>query len=200
MTLIPTLKQRLASPTHLIDLSGIPDLDTIRVEGTDLVIGAMARHDAVANSTELRSAIPALANLAASIGDPQVRNRGTLGGSIANNDPAADYSRRLHWGSARRLSPTAAGSRPTGSFRRCSRPRLQPDELVVAVSFPIPFRAGYAKLRQTASRYALVGVMVAHTPAGARVAVTGAGPNVFRQIEMEAALERDFSPRRTGWR
>jgi carbon-monoxide dehydrogenase medium subunit len=194
MTLIPTMKQRLASPTHLIDLCGIEGLDAIRVEGTDLVVGAMARHDAVANSTESRSAIPALANLAASIGDPQVRNRGTLGGSIANNDPAADYCAGV-LGLGATIITDRRRIAADRFFPAMFETALEPDELVVAVSFPIPFRAGYAKLRQTASGYALVGVMVAHTPAGARVAVTGAGPNVFRHIEMEAALERDFSPR-----
>ena len=193
MTLIPTMKQRLASPTCLIDLSGIEGLDTIRVEGPDLVVGAMARHDAVATSTTARSAIPAVANLAASIGDPQVRNRGTLGGSIANNDPAADYTAAV-LGLGATIITDRRRIAADRFFPAMFETALEPDELVVAVSFPIPFRAGYAKLRQTASGYALVGVMVAHTPAGARVAVTGAGPTVFRHIEMEAALEREFSP------
>jgi aerobic carbon-monoxide dehydrogenase medium subunit len=192
MTLIPTMKQRLASPTCLIDLSGIEGLDTIRVERTDLVVGAMARHDTIANSPESRTAIPALANLAASIGDPQVRNRGTLGGSIANNDPAAD-----HTAGVLGLGATIITDRRRIAadlfFPAMFETALEPDELVVAVSFPIPLRAGYAKLPQTASRYALVGVMVASTPTGVRVAVTGAAPKVFRHIEMEAALERDFS-------
>ena len=192
MTLIPTMKQRLASPTCLIDLSGIEGLDTIRVERTDLVVGAMARHDDVANSTESRSAIPALANLAASIGDPRVRNRGTLGGSIANNDPAADYTAGV-LGLGATIITDRRRIAADRFFPAMFETALEPDELVVAVSFPIPLRAGYAKLPQTASRYALVGVMVASTPAGVRVAVTGAGPKVFRHIEMEAALERDFS-------
>jgi carbon-monoxide dehydrogenase medium subunit len=193
MTLIPIMKQRLASPAHLIDLCGIEGLDAIRVEGTDLVIGAMARHDAVANSTVSRSAIPALASLAASIGDPQVRNRGTLGGSIANNDPAADYTAGI-LGLEATIITDRRRIAADRFFPAMFETALEPDELVVAVSFPIPLRAGYAKFRQPASRYALVGVMVAKTPAGARVAVTGAGPNVFRHIEMEAALEREFSP------
>jgi aerobic carbon-monoxide dehydrogenase medium subunit len=193
MTLIPTLKQRFARPTHLIDLAGIEGLDAIRIDGAELVIGAMTPHSRVAGSSEVKGAIPALAKLAVSIGDPQVRNRGTLGGSIANNDPAADYPAAI----------VALGATIVTNRRRIPADRffpamfetaLEPDELVVAVSFPVPLIAGYAKFRQAASRYALVGVMVARTPSGVRVAVIGAGPNVFRQIDMEAALERDFSP------
>ena len=193
MTLIPALKQRLASPTHLIDLSGIPELAMIRLDGDELVVGAMTPHGAVAASPEVKSAIPALADLASSIGDPQVRNRGTLGGSIANNDPAADYP-----AAALALGATIITDRrgiPADTFFPAMfETALERDEMVLVVSFPAPSFAGYAKSRQPASRYALVGVMIARTPAGVRVAVIGAGPNVFRQTDMEAALDRDFSP------
>src|SRR5512134_2242162 len=146
MTLIPALKQRLASPTHLIDLSGIPELATIRLDGRELVIGAMTPHGAVAASPEVKSAIPALADLASSIGDPQVRNRGTLGGSIVNNDPAADYAAGVV-----ALGATIVTDRRSipadiffyGMFETV----LERDELVTAVIFPIPALAGYAKVR-----------------------------------------------------
>jgi aerobic carbon-monoxide dehydrogenase medium subunit len=193
MTLIPIFKQWLARPTHLIDLSRIQELDGIHLDEGGLVIGAMTKHSTVAGSPEVQRAIPALAMLAASIGDPQVRNRGTLGGSIANNDPAADYPAAVVALGAtivtdrRRIS---ADSFFSGIFETV----LEPDELVVAVVFPIPVMAGYAKVRQTASRYALVGVMVSQSRMGARVAVVGAGPNIFRQIDMEAALDESFSP------
>ena len=193
MTLIPALKQRLASPTHLIDLSGIPGLATIRLDGGELVIGAMTPHGAVAASPEVRSAIPALADLASSIGDPQVRNRGTLGGSIANNDPAADYpAAALALGAT--IITDRRGIPADEFFPAMFETALERDEIVLAVSFPVPSFAAYAKLRQPASRYALVGVMIARTPAGVRVAVIGAGANVFRQTDMELALNRDFSP------
>jgi carbon-monoxide dehydrogenase medium subunit len=193
MTLIPILKQRLARPTHLIDLSRIQELNGIHRNEGGLVIGAMTKHSTVAGSAEVRGAIPALAMLAASIGDPQVRNRGTLGGSIANNDPAADYPAAIV-----ALGATVVTDRrhiPADSFfSGICETVLEPDELVVAVTFPIPLMAGYAKVRQTASRYALVGVMVAQSDMGVRIAVIGAGPNVFRHIDMEAALDRTFSP------
>lgn len=191
MTLIPIMKQRLAQPSDIIDLGGVGGLDAIAIEGTSLVVGAMATHDAVANSPEVRRAIPALADLAGDIGDPQVRNRGTIGGSIANNDPAADYPAAvLALGATihtdrRRI---AADDFFTGLFETA----LEDDELIVEVSFPVPEKAGYAKFKQQASRYALAGVMVAKGRAGARLAVTGAGPCVFRAIEMEAALSARF--------
>lgn len=192
MTLIPTLKQRLAQPTHLVDIGGLPELRGIEVKGTQLVIGAASQHHEVATSAVVKKAIPALAALADQIGDPQVRNRGTLGGSIANNDPAADYpaavlglNATVHT-SQRSL---AAADFFTGMFETA----LEPGELVVKVDFPIPRRAAYAKFRNPASRYAVVGVMVAETNDGLRVAVTGAGPGVFRLTEMETALARNFS-------
>jgi carbon-monoxide dehydrogenase medium subunit len=193
MTLIPVMKQRLAQPTDIIDLGGIGGLDAIAIDGASLVVGAMATHDAVANSPEVRRAIPALADLAGDIGDPQVRNRGTIGGSIANNDPAADYPAAvLALGATihtdrRRI---AADDFFTGLFETA----LEDDELIVGVSFPVPEKAGYAKFKQQASRYALAGVMVSKDPAGARLAVTGAAPCVFRVMAMEAALSARFLP------
>ena len=193
MTLIPTLKQRLARPSLLVDIAGIDALHGIRMEGTSLVVGAMTSHDQVAGAAEVQHSIPALATLASSIGDPQVRNRGTLGGAVANNDPAADYpAAAVGLGGMivtdrRRLPADAFFS---GMFETL----LEPAELVVAVEFPVPTQAGYAKFRQPASRYALVAVLVARTPGGVRVAVTGASPCVFRHLAMEAALEESFTP------
>lgn len=193
MTLIPTLKQRLAQPSDLIDLGQIADLRGIRKEGNDIVVGAMTPHAEVAGSPEVRGAIPALAHLAQSIGDPQVRNRGTIGGSIANADPAADYPAAVvGLGATVRTSKRAIAG--DDFFTALFETALESDEIVAAVSFPIPRRAGYAKFHNPASRYAVVGVMVAETGDGVRVAVTGAGPSVFRVAEMEKALAGNFSP------
>jgi carbon-monoxide dehydrogenase medium subunit len=193
MTLIPTLKQRLARPSDVIDLGKIAELAGIKQEGNALVIGAMTKHAAVAHSDVVKKVIPALAELAHLIGDPQVRNRGTLGGSIANNDPAADYP-----GAIVGLNATihtdkrkiAGDSFFTGMFETA----LEPNEIVTAVSFPSADKAAYTKFRNPASRYAIVGVFVAKTASGVRVAVTGAGPCVFRVPEMEQALGKNFSP------
>jgi carbon-monoxide dehydrogenase medium subunit len=190
-TLIPTLKQRLASPSDVIDLSGA-GMAGIRRDGDSLVIGAMTTHAEVAASDEVRSAIPALAALAEGIGDPQVRNRGTIGGSIANNDPAADYP-----GAVVGLNATvkttkreiAADDFFTGMFDTA----LEDDEIITEVSFPIPEKAAYAKFPNPASRYAIVGSFVASTGGGVRVAVTGAGPCVFRVGAYEDALSSNFS-------
>jgi aerobic carbon-monoxide dehydrogenase medium subunit len=193
MTLIPTLSQRLAAPTRLIDVSRIDRLDGIRLTGAELVIGAAVSHDDVSRSPNVRKDIPALAALAAQIGDPQVRNRGTLGGSVANNDPAADYPAAVLGLGATIVTDRrriAADAFFLGLFETA----LEPDELVVAVNFPVPDRAGYAKFRQPASRYALVGVLVARTTGGVRVVVTGASPCVFRHVAMEEALEEKFAP------
>lgn len=191
-TLIPTLKQRLRQPSALIDLAALDALKGITVADDVVTIGAGVCHADVAASADVRKAIPALADLAAQVGDPQVRNRGTLGGSIANNDPAADYpaavvglGATVH--TSRRV--IAAEAFFTGMFETA----LAPGELVVKVSFPIPRRAAYQKFRNPASRYAIVGVMVAETASGMRVAVTGAGPCVFRIPEMESALAQIFS-------
>jgi carbon-monoxide dehydrogenase medium subunit len=192
-TLIPTMKQRLAAPSDLIDIARIPGLAFIRHDGTSLVIGAATPHADVAASPKVQRAIPALAHLAGQIGDPAVRHKGTLGGSIANNDPAADYPAGV-----RALAATVTTTRRaiaaddffTGMFATA----LEPGEIITAVSFPIPRRAGYAKFPNPASRYATVGVFVAVLASGVRVAVTGAAPCVFRVPKMEAVLARNFSP------
>ena len=192
-TLIPTMKLRLASPRQLIDISGIAELSTTDVGATNIVVGAGVRHASVAASPEIRKAVPALAELADMIGDPAVRHMGTLGGSLANNDPAADYPAAvLGLGATIRTDrrDIAADSFFTGMFLTA----LEEGEIVTAVEFPIPERAAYMKFPNPASRYALVGVFVAKTGKGARVAVTGAAPCVFRQSEMETALTKDFRP------
>lgn len=193
MTLIPTLKFRLATPASIVDLAKVPELRGIRVSSAGIAIGAMTTHAEVAAAAEVRQPIPALADLAGAIGDAQVRNRGTLGGSIANNDPAADYPAAvLGLGAAVHTSTRviAADDFFTGMFETA----LHTGEIVTKVAFPVPEKAGYEKFRNPASRYAMVGVFVAKTASGVRVAVTGAGPSVFRQEAMEAALGKSFTP------
>jgi carbon-monoxide dehydrogenase medium subunit len=193
MTLIPTLKLRLNKPPRVVDLSGVPGLGGIKVERSAVTIAAMTTHDTVASSKEVQQNIPALAHLADGIGDPAVRNRGTIGGSIANNDPAADYPAAvLGLGATiKTTTRTIAGDEFfTGMFETA----LQPGEIITAVSFPIPKRSAYMKFPNPASRYAIVGVFVAQFDKGVRVAVTGAGPVVFRQKEMEQALTKNFAP------
>ena len=192
-TLIPTLKQRLANPSDVIDLGGIAGLGGVRREGDALVVGAMTRHAEVASSAEVRNAIPALAALADCIGDPQVRNAGTIGGSIANADPAADYPAAVvGLGAIVRTGRRAIAGDDffTGLFETA----LEEGEIVLSVSFPVPRRAAYAKFPNPASRYAVVGVMVAETGSGVRVAVTGAGGHAFRVGAMESALGASFTP------
>ena len=193
-TLLPTLKQRLASPPQIIDLAQVGELRGIHRDGRALGIGAMTTHAEVASSKEVREAIPALAHLAGSIGDPQVRHRGTIGGSIANNDPASDYPAGLLG-----LGATVVTNKRTiasdSYFKGLFETALEPGEVVTAIGFPVPKKAGYAKFEQRASRYALVGVMVAQTDQGWRVAVTGAGSaGVFRSAELEAALNAGTAP------
>lgn len=192
MTLIPTLKQRLAKPSDLVDLGKVAELKGIKREGNAVVIGAMTRHAEVASSDVVKGAIPALAHLAEGIGDPQVRNRGTIGGSIANNDPAADYPAAVL-----ALNATVITNKrriaADDFFKGMFETALGADEVITAVSFPIPEKAGYSKFPNPASRYAVVGVFVAKTGGGVRVAVTGAAPCVFRQKDMEAALAKSWS-------
>lgn len=193
MTLLPTMKQRLAAPSDLVDLGGIKDLAGIREEGNALVIGAMTTHATVARSELVASRIPALAKLAGGIGDPQVRHRGTIGGSVANADPAADYPAALLG-----LNATVVTNQreiaAEDFFIDLFETALEPEEVITAVRFPVPQRAGYSKFPNLASRYAIVGVFVAQTGAGTRVAVTGAKGSVFRVPEMEQALASNFSP------
>ncbi|WP_136657710.1 xanthine dehydrogenase family protein subunit M [Nitratireductor sp. XY-223] len=192
-TLIPTMKQRLAAPSDVVDLRHIADLKGISVAGSQVTIGAGTTHADVANSAEIRSACPALADLASHIGDPHVRNMGTIGGSIANNDPAADYpaamvalGATIHTNS-REIS---ADDFFVGMFETA----LNDGEIITAVSFNAPEKAAYQKFPNPASRYAMTGVFVAKGAGGVRVGVTGAGSDgVFRATDMEAALGANFS-------
>ena len=192
-TLLPTMKQRLAAPSVLVDLRKIDGLSGISREGDALVIGAMTRHADVAASKVVQDAIPGLAALAALIGDPAVRHRGTIGGSLANNDPAADYpAAALALGATivTNKREIAAGDFFKGLFETA----LEDGEIITKVKFPLPEKSAYEKFRNPASRYAMVGVFVAKTKAGVRVAVTGAGSSgVFRHAAMEAALAGNFS-------
>jgi aerobic carbon-monoxide dehydrogenase medium subunit len=193
MTLIPTLKQRLAQPSDLVDLARLPELKGISRDAGSVTIGAMVTHAAVAASEDVQAAIPALASLAGHIGDAQVRHRGTLGGSICNNDPAADYpSALVALGATVKTNSRELPAEEffTGMFETA----LDPGEIVISVTFPIPEKAGYMKFPNPASRYAVVGVFVARTAEGVRVAVTGAGPAVFRLPAFEQALAANFAP------
>jgi aerobic carbon-monoxide dehydrogenase medium subunit len=192
MTLVPTMKQRLANPSDLVDLAGIAELKGIRVEANTITIGAMTTHAEVAHSSEVRKTIPALAALAEAIGDPQVRNRGTIGGSISNNDPAADYPAAV-LGLDATIVTNKRKIKADEFFKGMFETALADDEIVTSVTFPKPEKAGYAKFPNPASRYAMVGVMVVKTAGGVRVAVTGAGPSVFRQKDMEKALTGSFA-------
>lgn len=192
-TLLPVLKQRLASPSDLIDLDGIESLTGLSVADGVITVGAMTRHADVAANGEVRRLIPALAELAGGIGDPHVRNRGTIGGSLANNDPAADYPAAVLG-----LGATVVTDRrriaADDYFQGLFSTALADGEIITAVAFPVPKRSGYVKFPHPASRYCLVGVMVAETTAGVRVAVTGAGQEgVFRLPAFEAALAASFT-------
>ena len=194
-TLVPVMKQRLARPTQLVDLSKIEGLDTIEMKGRALVIGAMARHVSVANSDVVKANIPALAHLASLIGDPAVRHMGTIGGSLANNDPTADYPAAVLALDAT-IVTNKRKLKPEEFFQGLFTTALEPDEIIVRVQFPLPNKAAYVKFRNQASRYALVGVFVARRPSEVRVAVTGAGGDgVFRVPEFEEALKKRFSPK-----
>jgi carbon-monoxide dehydrogenase medium subunit len=194
-TLLPTMKMRLAAPEALIDLGKLAELKGIERRGRSVVIGAMTTHGEVHDSAVVKEAIPALAELAGLIGDPAVRSRGTIGGSVANNDPSADYpaaclalDATIHTNKRR----IAAADFFTGLFQTA----LEDGEIVTKVGFPVPSRAGYMKFRNPASRYALVGVFVAKRGRDVRVAVTGAGANgVFRWTAAEEALKGRFAPK-----
>ncbi len=192
-SLIAAMKLRLARPSDVVDLGTLPDLKGIKVDGGTVTIGAMTRHAEVAASGEVRKAIPALASLAASIGDRQVRNMGTIGGSLANNDPAADYPAGV-LGLGATVVTNKRKIAADDFFKGMYETALEQGELITAVSFPIPKRAAYMKFKNPASRFALVGVFVADTGKGVRVAVTGAAPSVFRVPEMEKALGSKFAP------
>lgn len=191
-SLLPSLRLRLADPGQLVDLGRIPELAGIRKEGDHIVIGAMVRHQQVADNADVRDAIPALADMADHIGDRQVRARGTLGGSLANNDPAACYPSAVLGLNATIVTnrrEIAADDFFVGMYTTA----LKEGELITAVRFPMVRKACYQKFRQGASRFALVGVFVAQTADGVRVAVTGAASSVFRHTALEAALNQSFT-------
>jgi carbon-monoxide dehydrogenase medium subunit len=192
-TLIPTMKQRLAAPADVIDIARIASLSFIRRERDSVVIGSGTRHADVVSSAGVRAAIPALASLAGLIGDPAVRHKGTLGGSLANNDPATDYPAAV-LGLNATVRTTTRGIAADDFFTGMFSTALEPGEIITEVHFPVPRRAGYAKFPNPASRYAMVGVFVADFGNTVRVAVTGAAPCVFRVPQMEAALARNFAP------
>ena len=192
-SLVQAMKLRLGQPGILIDLNGIAELKGISVAGGKVIIGSMARHSEVARSADVKKAIPALADLAGSIGDQMVRNMGTLGGALANADPAACYPAAvLGLGATIKAHQrTIAGDNFfTGLFETA----LAPGELITSVEFPVPDCAAYVKFKQPASRFALVGVFVAKFGNSVRVAVTGAKSSVFRATDIEAALAKSFTP------
>ncbi len=192
-TLLPAIKSRLRMPDTLVDLGAVPGLAGISRDGDTLWIGAMTTHATVAADATVAAAIPGLARLAALIGDPQVRNRGTLGGVIANNDPAADYPAALL--ALKATVETDRGSHAADDyFQGMFTTALVDGEIVRRVGFQVPLAAAYAKFRHPASRYAIVGVFVARHADGVRVGVTGAAPGVFRWTAAEAALSADFRP------
>ncbi len=192
-SVLPSMKLGLLAPSAFIDLSGIGELRSIRADTKTVTLGAMCTHASVTESPEVRSRIPALAELAGGIGDGQVRNRGTVGGSLANSDPAAYYP-----AAAVGLGATLRTNQRTISadtyFKGLFETELAPGELLTAIEFPVPDRAGYIKFRQPASRFALVGVFVAQFGKAVRVAVTGAAACVFRAKGLEEALSRKFAP------
>ena len=195
MTLLPTMKQRLASPSALIDLKNVPELAGVTREGDNLVIGAMTRHADVAHNNVVQAAIPAVAKLAGGIGDPHVRNMGTIGGSIANNDPNADYPAACI-GLGATIITNKRRIKADDFFTGMFSTALEPSEIITKVSFPIPKKAAYQKFRNQASRFALVGVFVSKRGSEIRVAVTGAGSNgVFRVPSFEEALKKRFAPK-----
>ncbi len=192
-SLVQAMKLRLAQVEQLVDLGGIADLKTIKVDGSGVTIGAMATHASVAASADVRKAIPALAELAEGIGDPMVRNMGTIGGSIAHADPAACYPSALV-GLGATVHTDKRKIAADDFFRGLYDTALEPGELIVAVQFPLVQKAGYEKYRNPASRFALVGVFVSQSASGVRVAVTGCKSAVFREKAIEAALAKSFTP------
>jgi len=192
-SLVQAMKLRLSSPSDLIDLGGLQDLKTLKAEGNTVSIGAMCRHAEVASSSQVKKAIPALAALAGMIGDRQVRNMGTIGGSLANSDPAADYPAAA-LGLAATITTNKRKIEADKFFTGLYETALEPGELITSVTFQVPKRAAYMKFKNPASRFAIVGVFVADFGNNVRVAVTGAGPCAFRQADMEKALAAKFAP------
>lgn len=191
MTLLPSMKQRLTAPSHVVDIGGLAELKGIEIRGDRLLIGAGTRHVEVARSEVARKAIPALTYLASQIGDPQVRNMGTIGGSVSNNDPAADYPSAV-LGLGATIVTNRREIAADDFFQGMFATALDTGEIVVRFAFPMPKRAAYSKFPHPASGYAMTGVFVADFGACVRVAVTGAGPGVFRWSDAEAALARNF--------
>ena len=192
-TMLPTMKHRLADPSNLIDLGGINELKEISSDNSSVTIGAMVTHATVAASSEIKEAIPALAKLAGNIGDPAVRNRGTIGGSIANNDPAADYPAAVIALGAIVITnkrELAGGDFFTGMFETA----LDEDEIIISIKFPRAEVAAYMKFENPASRYAIAGVFLVKAADGVRIGVTGATACVHRGLRLEDALNKDFSP------
>ena len=193
MTLIPTMKQRLAAPTDVIDLAGIGEMSGITVDGDKVSVGAFTRHNEVAGDPGIQATLPVLSHLAGLIGDNQVRNRGTMGGSVANSDPAADYPAAVVGLGATVV--TKDREIPGDEFfEDLFETALKPGEIITRIDFPVPVRANYQKFPNPASRYAVVGVLVAEFSDGVRVGVTGAGPCAFRATGLEEVLNQDLSP------
>jgi carbon-monoxide dehydrogenase medium subunit len=192
-SLIAAMKLRLAAPTALVDLGALEDLSSIDIGAQEIVIGAMTRHAVVARSGEVAKVIPALAALAAGIGDRQVRNMGTMGGSVANNDPAADYPAAVLALDAV-VTTTARSIASDDFFLGLYETALQPGELITSITFRIPERSAYIKFKNPASRFALVGLFLADFGDSVRLVITGAGSGVFRVTDMESALSKDFRP------
>jgi len=192
-SLIPTMKQRLAAPSDLIDLAAISELEGSSLGEGSVTVGAMMKHAEVMHCPDVSENIPALSDLASGIGDAQVRNRGTIGGSIAQNDPAADYPAALV-GLGATVNTNQRSIAADDFFVGLFETALNDDEIIVSIDFPIPDQAAYCKFPNPASRYAIVGVFVSQGPAGVRVAVTGAGASAYRVSHMEAALTRSFAP------
>ena len=192
-SMLPSMRLGLLAPTGWIDLAGVAELQGISAQGNAITIGAMTTHATVAASKDVQSKIPTLAQLAGGIGDRQVRNRGTIGGSLANDDPAACYPAAVLG-----LNATVQTDRrkiaADDFFKGLYETALAPGEIITAVQFPVPDKAAYVKFKQPASRFALVGVFVAKTAGGVRVAVTGAGPSVFRVKALEDKLAAKFAP------
>jgi len=192
-SLIAAMKLRLARPSDLVDIGGVKDLAGIKVDSKAVTLGAMSRHAEVAASAAVKKAIPALASLAGGIGDRMVRNMGTVGGSLANNDPAADYPAGA-LGLGATIETNKRKIAADDFFKGLYETALGKGEIITQVGFPIPKRAAYMKFKNPASRYAIVGVFVADFGSSVRVAVTGAGPCVFRVAQMEKALASKFAP------
>lgn len=191
-SLLASMRLRLASPEQLIDIGRIPELTTISATGNNVTLGAMVRHADVTYSSEIGRSIPALSALAGQIGDRMIRRLGSIGGSIANNDPAADYPAALVALNAK-IKTSKRSIAADDFFRGLFETALDPDEIITAIEFPVPRRAAYVKFKHPASRFAIAGVFVAESTVGVRVAVTGAGPCVFRLPEIESALSNQFS-------